>query len=201
MAVGRNAITLCATDLAGNTSSNSYTYILDYSIATNPQIQILWPSDGATISGDQFTCRGRLDDPTAALFASVSSSDGTAGALAVVERNGAFWAEDLPLSAGNNVVTLTATNSAGLVSTSTFTIVKSDVVITMDTISDYYIWQESVGVSGWISDSSYSVWVNGRKGTVDPQGFWSVDNVPINDGGTACFDVTAYSPEEEQPEE
>ncbi|HEY1716920.1 MAG TPA: hypothetical protein VGH42_01345, partial [Verrucomicrobiae bacterium] len=53
------------------------------------------------------------------------------------------------------------------------------------------LWQPTISVNGTVSDPSYSVWVNGVEATVDGGGNWGADNVPITDGGTACFDVVA----------
>ena len=199
---GVNTLVLFATDMAGNISSNSFTYTLDYSLVTNPPAMSLhWPQDGAEISGSSFTCRGRVDDPTATLSALVVNGTNSFSDLILVERDGKFWAENLPLLVGTNMVTLTATNAAGLGSVTNITVVRSDLVLTMDSLAgDPALWNASVTVHGSVSDSTYAVWVNGVKATVDPDGRWTATNVPVNDGGTASFDVTAYAPDEQQPD-
>jgi hypothetical protein len=38
------------------------------------------------------------------------------------------------------------------------------------------------------------------KGTNHGNGTWSANAVPVNAGGTAVFDIEAYSPDEPQPD-
>lgn len=197
LASGTNTVSLFATDLAGNISSNVYTYILDYSQAANPVIKLHWPEDGAQLSGGNFTCRGWVDDPTAKVFGSLVNTNGTLSTFALVERNGNFWVENLPLTVGTNVLTLTVTNSAGLTSVTNISVVKSDLVLTMNPIPD--LWQPYVSVSGTVSDVSCAVWINDVKAVVNSNGTWSATGVPVNDGGTASFVITAYAPGEQQP--
>jgi hypothetical protein len=53
-----------------------------------------------------------------------------------------------------------------------------------------------VKVTGKVSEPAYTVFVNGVKGHNNGDGTWSAKNVPVTAGGTASFDVTAYSPNE-----
>lgn len=194
---GTNTVFLYATDLAGNISSNVYSYVLDYSNATNPIIKLYWPLDGTEISGGDFTCRGWVDDPAATVFGSLVNTNGTTSTFALVERDGKFWAENLPLASGTNNLTLMVTNSAGLTSVTNITVVKSDLLLTMDDHGD--LWQPTTGINGTISDSSYAVWVNGVQAIVNSDGTWTASGVPVNEGGTASFVITAYAPGEQQP--
>ena len=103
-----------------------------------------------------------------------------------MERDGLFWVENLPLSAGANQVTFYATNAAGFVTTSTFTVNKSAVQITLDPMDAGLFTNFFVNVSGTISDSSYTVWVNGVKATIIGSA-WNASSVPVNQGGTATL--------------
>jgi hypothetical protein len=117
-----------------------------------------------------------------------------------VERNGKFWVQDLPLSGGTNRLTLTVTDAAGNTTVTNVSLVKSDLVFAMNPVTpDSKLWERTVNLTGVISDPSYAVWVNGVKGTNYGNGTWEVDNVPVNQGGTANFDMTAYAPGEPQP--
>src|SRR5205807_1769097 len=100
--------------------------------STAPVMTLLWPQGGMRLSGDIFTLRGRVDDETATIAAQIVSANATNGASALVERNGKFWAEDLPLAAGTNALTLTATDAAGNSSVTNLLVVKSDVGLTIN---------------------------------------------------------------------
>ena len=199
---GVNTITLHAVDLAGNVATASFSFTLDYSGKTNPPlVQIAWPQDGMQITASNFTCRGLLDDPTAIVTAQIVNTNGDANTFnGLVERNGKFWVEDLPLSGGTNRLTLTVTDAAGNTTVTNVSLVKSDLVFAMNPVTpDSKLWERTVNLTGVISDPSYAVWVNGVKGTNYGNGTWEVDNVPVNQGGTANFDMTAYAPGEPQP--
>ena len=55
-----------------------------------------------------------MGDPTATVSAQIVDSNGDTNEVdGIVERNGNFWVEDLPLAAGTNLLTLTATDAVG----------------------------------------------------------------------------------------
>ena len=118
LATNVNLITLRVTDLAGNVAVTNFTVILDYATATNPPVvTLLWPLAGMAVSGSNCTVRGTLSDETGSLVATVVNGDGTTNVLAaVVERNGMFWVENIPLN-GTNRICLQATDAAGNVAT------------------------------------------------------------------------------------
>ena len=190
---GGNKVTLHATDLAGNMTTLTTNFTLDYSSKTNPPVvQLHWPQDGNLIGGDMVTLRGQLDDPTAIITTRLVDTNGVTNIVSgLVERDGKFWMEDVPLNPGTNVVTLTATDAAGNVSVTNINLVQSSVTITIAPVSDDQLNRAITMVAGTIIDPSYSVSVNGVEATVDGSGNWSANDVPINNGGTACFDVTA----------
>ena len=66
------------------------------------------------------------------------------------------------------------------------------------------LWLPTITVSGYESDGTYPVWVNGVKASVsingDASGRWVAQNVPVTEGGVASFDMYAYGPDEIQPD-
>ena len=159
---GNNTITLHAMDWAGNMTNVTTNYVLDYSSKTNaPVISLYWPTNGALVGGNNFTCRGTVDDPTVTLSAQITDSSGDTNIVAgVVERNGNFWIENLPLAPGTNWLILTATDANNNVTNLGIAVVQSGVMLTVTPSSDVS-WQTTMDVSGTINSTGYSVWVNG----------------------------------------
>jgi hypothetical protein len=200
---GLNTITFHATDLAGNVVVTNINFTLDYSSKTNPPVvQITWPQNGTQVSGTNFTLDGCVDDPTATVAVSITDTNGDTNLVnGAVERTGKFWAEEIPLNAGTNNLTLTVTDAAGNVTVTNISVVQTSITLTMDDISDTsQLWQPTVNLTGKISDSTYAIWVNGIKGHNNGDGTWYANNVPVNKGGTASFTMTGYAPSEQQPD-
>jgi hypothetical protein len=200
---GGNTITVHATDMAGNVMTTNLIYTLDYSGKTNPPlVQLTWPTNGALVTGDNFTMDGQLADPTATVSASITDTNGNAKAVAgLVERSGKFWVENIPLSAGTNALTLTVVDVAGNTTITNINLVQSPLVLTIDPVADpQQLWQPTINLTGTISDATYAVWVNGVKGANNGDGTWGAQNVPVDSGGTASFTLTGYSPDEIQPD-
>jgi hypothetical protein len=196
---GVNIVTLLATDLAGNLSTNVFSYTLDFSVGTNPPLLALyWPQDAEEICGDRFTLRGRLDDPTATVVAQITDAAGNVnGGKSIVERNGLVWVENLPLAPGTNLVVLTMTNAAGYPSQTNFTVIRSDDLnLTIDDVPNDQLSTGLVTVSGTIDSADYTVWVNGIRATnLTDNGNgtwrWEAESVPLNSGGTATIQACA----------
>lgn len=201
LAVGLNIISLHATDTAGNTTTTNLNLTLDYSSRTNPPaVQLNWPKNGEQISGSSFTWRGWVDDPMTTVSAKIIGADGSTNKIAgLVERNGNFWVENLPMPNGTNSLTLTVTDSAGNIATTNITVSTSPLTVTMTPIPDNQLWYKKVTATGSISDSTYSLWINGVKAGVT-NGVWTAASVPMTDGGVASFKVTCYAPGETQPD-
>jgi len=114
----------------------------------------------------------------------------------VVERNGNFWVDNIPPAPGTNWLTVTATDIKGNVTSNTIYVVQSSVAITIDPITDN-LNQPTVNVTGTISVSNYTVWVNGVSvmatnfGWTGTAYFWSAINVPVNGAGCAVLQVVA----------
>jgi hypothetical protein len=194
---GTNTIVLRCTDLAGNTSTNTLTYLFTFDQdKTPPMISLDRPVNGREISGDTFTVRGRLDDPTARLTALIRASSGTNLVEGLVERNGYFWVEDIPLHAGATYLTVTATDGAGNSSQTNLVVYKSNEILTIDSIPEDQLWRATITVTGKVSPPNQAVWVNGVQAKVKADGAWVAERVPVlsPNGGTAVFEATTVPP-------
>ena len=143
------------------------------------------------VSGTNATLRGTMSDETGSIVAAVVHGDGTTNTVAgLVERNGDFWIENVPLN-GINHISVQATDAAGNVTTTNFTVNVSSMTLTIDTVpTGDDLWKPTGNVSGRISDPTASVFVNGVQGTNNGNGTWSAYKVPIYGTGTATFNVS-----------
>ncbi|HEY2329034.1 MAG TPA: hypothetical protein VGI63_04395, partial [Verrucomicrobiae bacterium] len=190
LANGLNVITVQATDLAGNVTTTNLSITLDYAGDTQPPaLTVLWPPDGALVSGSSFTLQAQVDDPLAGVSAMIVDAAGnTNTVLGAVQRNGVVWVPNLPLAAGTNQVTLTARDAAGNTATTRVSVVKSAVGVTVDPLGDLFN-QPEITVTGTVSDPTATVTVNGVAATVNADGTWEADGVPVNPDGTSHLDV------------
>ena len=115
----------------------------------------------------------------------------------IVERNHMFWLENVPLN-GTNHVTLQATDAAGNVTVTNFTVKPSSLILTIiSTPTGDDLYKPAGSVSGTVGDAGATVTVNGMTATVYPTANadstydWSADAVPNNGKGTATFDASA----------
>ena len=191
LANGANAISLHCTDPAGNTTTTNLNLSLDFTTATNPIIQLTWPTNGMEICSSNFNLRGWTDDSSATIQAQIVDTNGDSNVVnGIVERTGVFWENNLPLAEGTNWITLWITNAAGLSSETNIFVIKSDMTLTLTTVSGD-LWNPTVNVSGNISDTTAAIWVNGVQGTNYGNGTWSASYVPVSSGGIASFDLNA----------
>jgi hypothetical protein len=196
LASGVNTVTLHATDLAGNLTSISQNFTLNYTNKPAPVIQLYWPQDGTQIGGSSFTLRGAVDDPTVALSAQITDTNGDTNIVAgVIERNGNFWVENIPLFPGTNYLTLTATDINTNVTMTNITIVQPDVQITIDPIYGDPNQPTVEEMDGTINATNYVLWVNGVAITnfdfYENTYCWSAYNVPMNGAGRAVVQARA----------
>ncbi len=195
---GMNQIVVHAFDLAGNETTTNVNVTVDYSgDTTPPALNVIWPHNGTYISGSSFTFQGSVDDATATVTAQIVDASGDTNAVqGLVERDGKITIGNLPVSAGANVLTVTATDAAGNSTTTNLTVTQSGVTVTIDPLSSDQANQPHVSVTGTISDTSGNVCiqVNGTNAYyLDAFGDWEADYVPVNPTGTAIFDVELYT--------
>ena len=186
---GTNLITLHATDDAGNTNTMSLT--LDYAEGTNPpSLGVIWPQDGEPVGGTSFTLQAQVDSSRDSITASVNGTT----AKGLVEQNGLVWVYNLPLAAGTNSVTLTASNALGEVSTTNFNVIGNDVGLVVNPLTSDQMNQPTVTVTGFIPDPADDwVVVNGVMASpIDDVGDWEA-NVPVTPTGTADILVEVYT--------
>lgn len=191
LAPGINSITFHC-EVAGNQISTNIEVVFTTAGDTNPPtITPRWPTSGMDLTTPTFTAHGSVDDYTATMKGVISGGGITNEIGGLVERNGTFWVENIPILDETNELTLIATDAAGNSSSTNLTILKSHVELVIDstpTGKDLYL--PTGAVTGRVAPG-YDVYVNGAKAVVEPDGHWRVGNAPINAGGTACFDVTA----------
>jgi hypothetical protein len=166
---GENALTVYAMDRAGNvtTLTTNVWYVPD----TNPPtLRLDWPQNGMVVCGSALVVQGWVSDPTAGVTASLN---GTNVFPAAVGRDGVFWVENVPLSAGTNYLSLTATDTAGHATTTNLILFTGDSGLTMDPITP-----NQTTVTGKIQATNATVWVNGVQATVNGN-TWTAQNVPL----------------------
>ena len=78
----------------------------------------------------------------------------------LVGRDGIFWVENVPLSAGTNCLALTLSNPAGTTTTN-FTLIQSSVGLSVNAVQ-----AGDTTVSGSIGADGYTIWVNGTNATL-----------------------------------
>jgi len=198
LATNDNFITLRMADVAGNTTTTNFDLVLDYTGATNPPaIQLDWPAEGVQIGQSNMTVYGTLDDPTATISLQVTDDAGDTNVIAgVVERDGHFWIQNVPLAGTTDVLTLTVQDVVSNTSTMNLTVYPAnDAGLTMDPVpSD--LWDSTATVTGTIADDSYAVTVNGVSAVNNGDGTWTADGVPVSGGNTAVFTAQAVTPDE-----
>ncbi|MGA9777291.1 MAG: LamG-like jellyroll fold domain-containing protein [Verrucomicrobiia bacterium] len=189
---GPNVLTLRAADLAGNPFTTNLSLTVDYSMDTNPPVFVLvWPQDGMAISGANFILQGSVSDPTATVMISVADGDGNTNIVSgTVARDGAVWANNVPLGNGTNAVTVTTTGVAGS-STANFALFRNDVGLTLNPLTSDQLNQSFVTISGSIGNSGGAIVVNGQTAAIKGDGTWTAD-VPVNSSGQAIFNAAVY---------
>lgn len=188
---GTNLITLHGTDWAGNTASVSFTFV--YFNTNPPALTVVWPQPDLAISGSSFTVQAQVDSTATKITASIVDSSGDTNTVqGLVEKNGSAWIQNVPLNAGTNFVTITATGANGSMSITNFNVIKNDVGLVIYPLKSYQLNQSSVSVFGEIGDPSLCVWVNGVQATVNDDGTWEADSVPVSPVGTASLSVQVY---------
>jgi len=181
---GVNLLTLRATDIAGNTSTTNFTFVVDYSGNTNPPfVQLFWPRTGTHVGANTFTWRGWVDDPSAQIAAQLVDTNGVTNLVSGrVGRDGTFRIDGLPMNPGTNTVSLTVSNVIGGFFTTNIAVVRSTVTINFDWTLPI---QPTALISGEISEPGYTIWVNGVMADQDEYG-WVAWDSPLTVGSTVA---------------
>lgn len=188
---GANTIGLRFTDAYGLTFATTVAFTVDFNASpAAPVGTVFWPASGAQIGADTFTLRGRLDNPTASVIARMTIDGEEQELGGLVERDGTFWLEDLPTPT-SGTVSLVFTDAGGKASTNTLNLTRSPVSLVLNDPSGPNLWDAGINLNGTVSDPAYSVWVNSTRATVDENGNWTAEGVPLNAGGVASFSVRA----------
>ncbi len=193
LALGTNSISIQAVDWAGNVATTNFAYVFDTNgDTTPPALTLLWPQDGTQISGNSFTVQAWMDDDTATAALQYTDSSGILQTMnGLVERGGNMWVEGVPLAAGTNSFSLTATDAAGNVSTTNFSVVQSTVALTVAPLFQDQMQYGYATVIVTVGGSALAVTVNGVAGTSSDGQSWEADNVPLPPGGTVTLQATA----------
>lgn len=165
---GSLGITVTATDVAGNTTTSSITANLQ-----GPKLTITSPAPLDLFSSSSITVTGTVDDPQAVI--NVNGVDAPINA-------GSFTANGVILREGNNLITATAKNAGGGVSTATVNVVLDTTPPTVridSPIDQAVVITPQIAVTGLVNDivtgtvnaAQVSVTVNGVNADVGNRSF------------------------------
>ncbi len=192
LATGTNIIVLRCEDYGGHLIVTNFVYVLRLDQdKTPPAVSVQWPLPGKELSGESFSMRGQIDDVSARVIGRISANGLSKTVEGVVERNGRFWVENLPLLGKTNVLTLVVTDAAGNSAITNMPVIRSDNVLTIDPVPTAQLWQLQVKVTGKIYPTDQKVWLNGRPAVVDSNGTWTATGVPLNKEGVAIFEAVS----------
>lgn len=96
-----------------------------------------------------------------------------------------LWLENLPLGTGATQFTVTATDAVGNTSVTNVSVVQNTLVLIIDPLPSDQLNDPTMTVTGTINSTGYTVLVNGVQATVNGNGTWTAQYVPVNGGGTA----------------
>jgi hypothetical protein len=176
LAAGTNAITLQATDLAGNQTTVTENIIYAAS-GSPPVVSLAWPQNGMLVSPGTYTIEGQVNDPTATATAVVVGPSGNSTWFTgLTGRDGNFWIQSVQFPSGTNSVSLTLSDSQGITTTN-FSVIQSNAPFTINPVA-----AGDNTVSGTSGLAGYAVWVNGVE-AVQGNGVWTAAIAPIGVGG------------------
>ena len=195
---GTNTIVIHTADYCGFSITTNFTCVFTTEgVVSGPSLKQVWPEDNNKINGSDFTMDGVTDDPTAKIVALVIDPNGEAYQKdAVIERNGRYWVDNLPLLDGRTYVTLIAKNAAGYTTVTNLSVRRSPYHLAMDpVVPASRLWMPALTITGTASLilTNYEITVNGVKAVMDLSGKWKAENVPVPEGGVAMFTIKAVS--------
>ena len=182
LALGTNWVSIQAVDWAGTVAVTNFAYVFD----TNGDITPPGPDPDLAAGRhpsqrDTFTVQAWMDDDTAAVALQYTDTNGMVQTVnGLVERGGNVWVQNVPLAAGTNSFSLTATDAAGNVSTNNFSVVQSSVALTINPLSqtDLQYGYATVTGDGW-RPGLHDHRKRGAWGSIMATAAWEVDNVPL----------------------
>jgi hypothetical protein len=188
---GSNLITVTAFDDAGNSFSDSITVVYD---PAAPLISITSPTTGISIatSSTPLTIGGTASDDVG--VATVTWT--TSGAVPVTSGTASgtsAWSFSVALAAGENVITVTATDGVGRTGTAFLTIVfdstPPQVTVTSPTTDAVFLTTQATLTIGGIANDNLNLqsvtWTNAATsagGSTQGVGAWSIPAMALNEG-------------------
>ena len=173
---GTTVITVVATDPAGNETTETAEITVD---TTDPLISI----DPVNTSDTTPTITGTTDDPTATIIVTVDGEE-----LSATNNGDGTWSlpVNTPLSEGESLITVTATDPAGNTTTETTTITIDTIAPTL-TIDTTLTSDATPTISGTVSEEAATIIVTidgtSHDATNNGDGTWSLPvNTPLSDG-------------------
>ena len=198
LTAGSNVITVTARDAAGNTSTDvlTVTRTLD---TTAPAVAISTPTSATTFStrASTLTVGGTASDAVGVTQVTWVNSAGGSG---TATGTTSWSAANIALTAGSNVITVTARDAAGNTSTDVITVTRDSTVptvtITGPTANTTLVTTAAtLALSGTASDNigvTQVTWSNSRggSGTATGTAGWSISSVALSTGSNVIT-VTA----------
>ena len=193
LAHGTNLFSMKAEDRKERLWTNTFQLVFNLALLTNPPtVKLLWPRDGEIIGGESVTLQGMTSDPSGTISAVITPDVGESENVeGLIERDGLFWLDDIPLTGTNHTLKITMIDAAGNTTKTNITLIRSSLRITIDPVPDDELAKPTATVTGFISSKDHTVWVNGVRSTVGANGKWTATNVPVPSGGMATFHTTA----------
>jgi hypothetical protein len=198
---GANLISLVAIDNAGNSTSSTPVQITIYFDNTPPSVAVTSNPPSFATNNGSLTLSGTASDNISLATVTWSNNRGGSGGAGIV---GGTWSASISgLQLGTNVITITATDSAGNPKTTTETITYDNVPPTLAITSPangFDTAAATVALSGTAGDNlalasptpiSWKNLANSQTGTTSVSGgIWSVASVPLQPGSNT-IQVTA----------
>lgn len=175
---GKNTITAVATDMFGNTGSDSVSLVLD---SRPPSIDIVSPSANSLINAKTVAVSGSVDRNAASV--AITTHAGGQNAAAEIGA-GTFTAKEVKLDEGLNVITAKAVSQSGNIGSATIKITVDTVPpkITLTTPKDQSVVNKKmITITGTIDDPTATVKINNTPVQV-AKGTFSLSGLNLNEG-------------------
>lgn len=174
---GSNTITAVATDVFGNSGSDSVVLVVD---TKPPVVEITSPTASSLVNTRIVTVSGITDKNTA----SVTVSAGRAQGIPAAVNAGTFTAKDVPLEEGQNTIIAKAMSQAGNAGTALVKVTvdsippRLSIVLPKDqTVTN----KKMISVSGTVDDATALVRVNNTPVQVE-RGAFTLSSINLNEG-------------------